>query len=332
MKKICLTLIAIAFAVNFSYAQWTTSGTVTSTSNTVGIGTTSPESGWLLDVNGLGTIGSQGSARIYMGTIDATHSFIQSRDNSVNQNLLFYASSYSFSTGKFGIGTTSPGYTLDVAFNTNGNDGIRVTNTNSGTTAQVQNRVINDAGSIGYTGISSSGYTSYIPLNGGQAFFGSYNVPVSIFTQSASPIVFYPNSVESMRITPAGNVGIGTTTPDQLLSVAGNIHAQEVLVNLTGFEDRVFKKTYHLPTLPELKTYIDKNHHLPDVPSEAEVVKNGLKLGDMDRTLTKKVEELTLYLIEKDKQISQQQATNQTLQQEIDELKKQVSNLTKPKS
>jgi len=57
--------------------------------------------------------------------------------------------------------------------------------------------------------------------------------------------------------------------------------------------------------LPELETYITTNHHLPDVPSEAEVLEKGLDLGEFNATLLKKVEELTLYIIEQDKRIQQ---------------------------
>jgi hypothetical protein len=129
-----------------------------------------------------------------------------------------------------------------------------------------------------------------------------------------------------------GNVGIGTTTPDELLSVNGTIHSKEVKVNLTGLPDYVFKPDYHLPTLSEVKTYIDKNSHLPEMPSAQEVEKNGLNLGEMNKLLLKKVEELTLYLIEKDKEAQTQKEVNMMLLNQIDELRKQVETLLKKKS
>ena len=121
-----------------------------------------------------------------------------------------------------------------------------------------------------------------------------------------------PHDITSV-ITPiistdaSGNMGIGTSDPlGYKLAVKGTIHALQVNVDQSNWADYVFKSTYKLTPLPELKTYIDQNQHLPDVPSAAEVEKNGLNLGEMNKTLLKKVEELTLYLIEKDKEIKEQ--------------------------
>jgi len=137
--------------------------------------------------------------------------------------------------------------------------------------------------------------------------------------------------ITRFMINNTGKVGIGTISPDEMLAVNGTIHTQEVKVDLSGWEDRVFRPTYKLPSLSTVKNYIDLNHHLPDMPSEEEIVSNGLKLGDMERELTKKVEELTLYLLDKDNQLTAQKAinqnqlaTNQALQAQLDLLKKQI--------
>ena len=111
-----------------------------------------------------------------------------------------------------------------------------------------------------------------------------------------------------------GYVGIGTTNPQSLLSVKGKISAQEVQVTLNGWSDFVFFDSYRLRPLSEVETFIQENKHLPDVPSAAVVEKEGVNLGEMDAILLRKIEELTLYMIEIKKE-------NESLKREIEKLK-----------
>ncbi|NII83288.1 tail fiber protein [Pedobacter sp. SG908] len=114
---------------------------------------------------------------------------------------------------------------------------------------------------------------------------------------------FYSGQTEKMRVAWNGNIGIGTTTPNEKLSVNGNIRAREIKVEATNWPDYVFDEGYKVGKLEELESYIKANKHLPGIPSAQEVAKNGIELGEMNKLLLQKIEELTLHLIEKDKTI-----------------------------
>lgn len=100
-----------------------------------------------------------------------------------------------------------------------------------------------------------------------------------------------------------GNVGIGTVNPTEKLSVNGKIHTKEIKVDMIGWSDFVFETTYDLPTLKEVEKYIIDKGHLKDIPSATEVKQNGILLGEMNAKLLQKIEELTLYIIEQDKEM-----------------------------
>lgn len=112
-------------------------------------------------------------------------------------------------------------------------------------------------------------------------------------------------------LSDSGNVGIGTKNPQAKLAVNGDILAKSIRVNTssTYWPDYVFEDGYNLMSLRDLESYIVKNRHLPGIPSASEIdAKNEVDLGEMNALLLEKVEELTRYIIE--------------LQKQIDELKK----------
>lgn len=128
-----------------------------------------------------------------------------------------------------------------------------------------------------------------------------------LFTIGAGGASFF--NIDRMN----GNVGIGTTTPTEKLTVNGKIVAEEITVIVNVLPDYVFQKyytgksilkaDYQLPTLAEVESFTKENHHLPNVPSAAEVKEKGLQLGEMSNLLLQKIEELTLYIIEQNKRI-----------------------------
>lgn len=112
-----------------------------------------------------------------------------------------------------------------------------------------------------------------------------------------------------------GFIGLGTNDPDERLTVKGKIHAEEVKIDLQVPADYVFQKyytgrsslkeEYKLPSLEEVEKYTRENHHLPEIPSAKEIQENGLQLGEMTNLLLQKIEEMTIYIIEQQKQIEQ---------------------------
>ena len=159
--------------------------------------------------------------------------------------------------------------------------------------------VVSDAnGNLSYRDMSTVSGTS------GWAFNGStVGVLKSIGTTDNFDLPLITNNNEQMRITVAGDVGIGTSTPQGQLAVNGTVFAKKIKVTQLGWSDYVFDKNYPLPSLAAVEQFIQQNKHLPDVPSAAVVEKEGIDLGDNQAILLKKIEELTLYIIEQNKRI-----------------------------
>jgi hypothetical protein len=190
--------------------------------------------------------------------------------------------------GNVGIGTTNPNSQLAVISANNG-----ITMSSVGTVSGIGfNRNVND-GVIFNPAISAWQFTfrnEILTLEG-------YN--------GVQPKLF--------SILKNGNFGIGSTSPDERLTVKGKIHAEEVRVDLLVPADYVFEKYYTgastlkadyvMPSLAEVEKYTKANNHLPNVPSAQEIKNKGLQLGEMSNVLLQKVEELTLYIIEQNKKI-----------------------------
>jgi hypothetical protein len=117
-----------------------------------------------------------------------------------------------------------------------------------------------------------------------------------------------------------GNVGIGTSnTSGFKLSVNGNIQAELIkIIENVPASDFVFENDYELMPLYELEQFVADNKHLPEVKSAEEFKEEGYNIGDMDDVLLRKVEELTLYTIEQQKQIDSQNALILRLMQKLD--------------
>lgn len=135
-------------------------------------------------------------------------------------------------------------------------------------------------------------------------------------------------------ITTNGNVGIGTRTPDAKLAVNGIIHSKEVKVDLTGWPDYVFDEDHYLPTLEEVEKHIKQKGHLINIPSAKEVEENGIELGEMNKLLLEKIEELMLYTLNQERKIKDQDIQIQLLKkqnQRLLKMEEKINNLIKEK-
>jgi hypothetical protein len=206
-----------------------------------------------------------------------------------NTNLSSDASFVIDNSRNVGIGTTAPATRLHVQGNGSLNVDFKVT-------GRIQS---GDANGFGGMWVNSAG-TMFMGQQGG------------------SSIGFFNNSAWRLVVNQDGNVGIGTTSPDEKLTVNGKIHAKEVIIDLAvPAPDYVFAQNYPLTPLDEVQAYIAQHKHLPEVPSAKEMEKDGVKVGEMEMLLLKKIEELTLYVIElKDE--------NKLMKSENDELKKLI--------
>ncbi|MEQ8323095.1 MAG: hypothetical protein RH916_00300 [Vicingaceae bacterium] len=114
------------------------------------------------------------------------------------------------------------------------------------------------------------------------------------------------NESNALYIKDNGDIGIGMSSPGYKLDVAGGIRAcGEIRVEQNTWCDFVFDRDYRLQPLEEVEMYISKNKHLPDVPSESDILSKGNNLAETDAILLRKIEELTLYIIEQNKRIKE---------------------------
>ncbi|WPV66690.1 hypothetical protein [Chitinophaga sp. LS1] len=246
----------------------------------------------------------------------ATNPVIVPYKNSFVGNVYLPDSVTSTESGKFGIGTLLPRASLDVA-GTSGDSLTSVLARLSGG---------NNTGKGTYIGIRSYStalnspafgvVSSIAGVEGAKVLFMRHNNSTGQFLAFCSN-----DGTEKMRLDVNGNLCIGTTTAGNYkLAVEGTIGARKLQVTQTSWADFVFKPSYNLPSLSSIEKYISENQHLPGIPAESDVLAHGVDLGEMNRLLLQKVEEITLYLIEEHK-------SNERLKEENEELRKRVDKI-----
>jgi hypothetical protein len=277
MKRILLFLVFACFA-NILFAQWTTSGNdiYNSNSGNVGVGTTTPSA--KLTVRKVDV----GPAGITTGLFDAEST--SSTTDGVTAVIGIGKFSHSSGTGNRIIGLSG---------------GAWITGSGSVTSVRAVQGNVSLFGSGGATdgycffgGIGTGG--SGTITNGYGVFIGPFAPSIpnkwGVYIQDAAAKNYF-----------GGSISIGTTSDfGYKLAVNGNAIFTEAKVKLFGsWPDYVFRNDYQLLSLDELEKFIEKNQHLPNIPSAKEVKENGgIMLGEMNAKLLEKVEELTLYILQ----------------------------------
>jgi hypothetical protein len=302
MKKILLVAI-LSFTISHSFAQWTTSGTNIYTSNTgnVGIGTASPA------VKLSVTPSTTASLRSAFTTTTPMVNIAPIGGNGV---VIIEGSNSSIAAGILALRSNR---SVNFAYN------------NSSSVNDLLGAVAFEGFST-TTGISRLGSYIYSDVESVQSTSLSSNLKFGTTDATGTQAI-------RLYVSSGGLVGINTLdTKGYQFAVNGSAIATSMTIKLnTNWPDYVFKPSYQLPTLSEVKSYIDQNQHLPEMPSEQEIAKNGLNLGEINTLLTKKVEELTLYLIEQEKAQSQQQQKITSQEDRISKLEKTIEQLLKNK-
>ncbi|GEM_PF-324551 len=235
-------------------------------------------------------------------------------------------SNYGVMSNVQNVGTGTIGYAIGtrsgIDNNENGTitsvDAIRPEINNSGTMDYAVGSNIN----ISNNGTIANAYGEYFYYSGTGAVTNSYGIYIDSTFNKGTADNYAIHSASDADSYFEGNLGIGTASPDMKLTVKGKIHAQEIKVDLEGaiMPDYVFEKSYPLKSLSEIEKYINQHKHLPEIPSASIVAKNGLYLKEMNLKLLQKIEELTLYTIEQEKQLEKHEKENVELKERLEKI------------
>ncbi|WP_162996862.1 hypothetical protein [Mucilaginibacter kameinonensis] len=300
MKKTLLTALVVSAGVNIALAQ-TKTVTVDANdalnNNTKIVAQTSIGQSFFVG-HQLGNTYSYPGAGIFRAWTDQPVGSANFYYDGVTNGLINFsvrADGQGYFSGNMGLGTTSPASKLHVYVANNGLNIIGGFQNGNGIETG------GNAVGVGFLNEALGNWwkAAIVHERLGAYGVGSLKFLVNNSTDNSSVSLAHTK----MTILSSGFVGIGTTTPREELSVNGSIRAKQIKVEIANWPDYVFKSGYQLRPLPEVKAFIGQNGHLPEVPSAQEVSKEGQNLGEMNKLLLQKIEELTLYLIQQDQRI-----------------------------
>lgn len=211
--------------------------------------------------------------------------------------------------GNTGIGTANPTAKLHII------DGNNTFKFNRGALNVTPNISIGTSGGKSFAVVAGLNGTGAVFDNTG-TFMISGDTKANIDGGGTSGGISY------LTVTGSGFVGIGTTSPQELLSVNGIIKSKEVKVEGGIWPDYVFEESYSMLALPKVEAFIKANKHLPGIPNRQQVQEQGVGLGEMNRKLLEKIEEVTLILIENEKIRNQQADKIAEQERRIEKLEK----------
>ncbi len=193
--------------------------------------------------------------------------------------------------------------------------------------------------SAGYNGAMNIENNVFLGSKAGYNADGNANVFLGYqagYSELGSNKLYIQNDSTSIPLIygdfATNQVGIDTKSVPSGYSfaVAGKIAVEEVLIDVqTNWPDYVFTQNYDLPTIKEVEIFIANNGHLKDIPSAKEVQEHGILQGEMDAKLLKKIEEITLYVIELNNTNMELKEANAVLNERIQRLEKTINSLTK---
>ena len=288
----------VQMATGSSVNYWNVNGTSIFNNNTggVGINTGTPESGTRLHVFGPALVAG-GALRLRAVSGDGARILFENSSGTPSHQISTIGSSFYLQK--------IPASTFDFVMASNGfvsmGRSVAAARLHIDRGGSAQTDVLRlEGANVQMTLAENDTIKGFFNLTGNDVKFGT------VASNDNGRLIMRVNGGDRFYLHPDGRISIGTSVPASgyLLNVKGKMIGEEVRVQLqANWPDYVFQKDYSLRTIPELAQFIQEKKHLPGIPSAAEM-NGGQDLGEIQRRLLEKIEELTLYIIQLEKRLA----------------------------